>query len=90
MSGGNGADLGQALAMLGDLLVGQRSLDRRMEQLERRMDQLEYRVGKLDSRVEELASQVAANHGAVVGHGVLITELHERLRRVEQDLASPR
>ena len=60
-----------------------------MEQIERRMDQLEYRVGKLESRVEKLASQVAAYHGAVVGHGVLITELDERLRRVEQDRDSP-
>jgi uncharacterized coiled-coil protein SlyX len=85
MSGGNGADLGQVLAMLGDLLVGQGALDRRMEQLERRMDQLEYRLGQLESQVEELANQVAAYHGAVVAHGVLIRELEERLRRVEQD-----
>ncbi len=75
MSGSNGADLGQVLAMLGDLLVGQRGLERRMDQLESRMD--------------ELASQVVIYHGSVVGHGVLISELDTRLRRVEQHLDLP-
>jgi hypothetical protein len=45
--------------------------------------------GQLESRVEELASQVSAYHGAFVGHGMLISELDERLRQVEQDRGSP-
>jgi len=52
-------------------------------------DRLEYRVSQLEPQVGELASQVAAYHGAVVGHGILICELDERLHRVEQDRDSP-
>ncbi len=35
--------------------------------------------------IARLRADVAAYHASVVGHGILISELDERLRRIEQD-----
>ena len=82
MSGGDGVDLGQVLAMLGDLLVGQRGMQEAIRAVDRRVDDLAGQVASLREAVDSY-------HAAVVGHGMLITELDERLRRVEQERDSP-
>jgi hypothetical protein len=89
MSGGNGADLGRVMAMLGNVLTGIHGLDRRMARLEHRVGGLEHRMTGLEDRVGELAGQLAAHHGEVVGHGVLISELDTRLCRAEEYLNLP-
>jgi hypothetical protein len=79
MSSSNGADLGQVMAFVGDVLAGQ-------TQMLDRMDRLELRVREIECQVKELSSQVTAYHGSVVGHGVLISELETRVQKIEERL----
>jgi cell division septum initiation protein DivIVA len=82
MSGGNGADLGQVLALLNDLIAMQREM---------RLDirRLDTRVDDLTSQVASLREEVRSYQAAMVGHGVLISEHNARLYRVEQHLNLP-
>lgn len=75
-------------------------LDRRMDGLDHRMDGLDRRMDGLDRRMDGLGraqEDVAAGlaglrlavteyHSAVLGHGILISELDERVRRIELHL----
>lgn len=40
----------------------------------------------LDGKVDGLRQAVTSYHATVLGHGILISELEDRLRRVEQHL----
>jgi cell division septum initiation protein DivIVA len=57
MSSSNGPDLGQVMALLGDVVAGQ-------TQMLDRVDRLELRVGEIERQVKELSSQVTAYHGS--------------------------
>ena len=80
---GNGADLGQGVAMLGNVLTAQEAV--RVELHESR---IEARRDSAAARrdLATLRQTVAEYHASVLGHGVLISELDERLRRVEERL----
>lgn len=72
----------------------------RLDHLDARMDALEALVRQLARRVDGITIDLAAlkreaaslrqaitdYHGSVLGHGVLLTELEERLARVERHL----
>lgn len=79
MSSGNGADISQVLIMLGDVLSVQREMRTELHELRRRVDDIDHKLGSLRQAVTEY-------HASVLGHGILITELDVRLRRVEQHL----
>lgn len=96
MSQGNGADLGHITAMLQQLIVGQDQQGRRLDDQGRRLDELTGEVRSLRSDVTGLRADVTGlrqavveYHSAVIGHGVLISELEARMRRVEQHLNLP-
>ena len=74
---GNGADIGQALAMLRDVLVIQNETRNEVRAQGRKLDDLAGQVVGLRQAVDDY-------HAAVVGHGVLIGELDERVTRLEQ------
>lgn len=82
MSGGNGADMGQVVAMLGEVLSVQREMRAELNELRRRADDL-------DGKVDGLRQAVTAYHASVLGHGILLSELDARLRRVEHHLNLP-
>ena len=44
---------------------------------------------RLSERINHLNRAVMEYHSSAVGHGVLISEFEERLRRVEQHLKLP-
>ncbi len=44
---------------------------------------------EMRAEMADLRQAVADYHGAVIGHGVLIGELDERVRRLEQDREPP-
>jgi len=44
------------------------------------------KLGDLDGKVDGLRQAVTAYHATVLGHGILISGLDDRLRRVEQHL----
>lgn len=100
VSDSNGADIGQVLALLSDVLVGLRqfqqqvadsfaAVDRRFEGIERRLDAVEREVSMLRQNLVTLRQDVAGYHAAVVGHGILITELDARVSRIERHLDMP-
>jgi cell division septum initiation protein DivIVA len=82
VSGSNGADLGQVMALLSDVLIGQREMKQDIQALTRRVDDLA-------EQVATLRQDVAGYHASVIGHGILISEHDARLNRIEQHLDLP-
>ena len=91
---GNGVDLGQTVATLANVMDALRHM---------RADASEFRAEMHSFRAETqrdlaavkrdlagLRQTVAEYHASVLGHGVLISEPDERLRRVEAQLGLPR
>ncbi len=68
-------------------------IDRRFEQIDRRFDQvadvLNVHSRKIDdvaAGLSDLRSAVTNYHGAVHGHGIMLTRLEERVQRIEAHL----
>ena len=76
---GNGPDVGQVLAMLRDVLSVQNDTRSEVRAQGRKLDDLA-------NQVADLRQALTQYHASVLGHGILITELDTRLRRVEQHL----
>jgi hypothetical protein len=100
MSEGNGADLGHIAVMLRQVIVAQDGQGRRLDGLTAEVAsgfrELRTAVGELRSDVRGLRSEVSGlrqavveYHSAVIGHGILISELEARMRRIEQHLNLP-
>ncbi len=101
---GNGADLGTVVAMLHGVLQAQEAMRAEMQTMRGEMGSLSTGLrGEIASlrsdhgrKLDDLAGQVATlrqafteYHSSVLGHGILISELDARLRRVEQYLDLP-
>ncbi|MEO8714953.1 MAG: hypothetical protein ABI369_08065 [Acetobacteraceae bacterium] len=101
--GGNGTDLGSIVAMLSDVLEGQRDIRRVQNEHGRvlndhtrvlnehtlKLDAHSRRIDDLTSQMHFLRDAVTDYHASVVGHGVLISELDARVRRIEHHLDLP-
>ena len=72
---GNGVDLA---AIYGAIIA----VGRTVESLDRKVER---KFADQGAEIARLRADVAAYHASVVGHGILISELDERLRRIEQD-----
>ncbi len=79
---GNGADLGQVVAMLGDVLRTQHEQGRKLEELAAGLTDMA-------AGLTDLRQAVGHYHASVLGHGILITELDARVRRLEEHLKLP-
>ncbi len=90
---GDGADLGSIVAMLQGVLQAQEFMRGEMAALRGEIAALHSEHGrKLDdlaSQIVTLRQSVTEYHASVLGHGILISELDARLRRVEQHLDLP-
>ena len=100
---GNGTDLGHIVAMLGDVLEGQRDIrgvlnehTRVLNDHTRVLNEHTLTLGEHGSRLDDLTGQVhflreavTEYHASVMGHGFLITELDARVRRIERHLDLP-
>ncbi len=104
MSGsGNGADLGSVIAMLSGVLEGQQAMRTDIQEIKGVVNQhtrvlnehtltlAEHgrRLGDLTGQVSSLRELVTSYHASVLGHGILISELDARVRRIEQHLDLP-
>lgn len=91
--GGNGqdVDLGMVYGLLQNVSTRLTAIERSLHDIERRLDVVERRLETAGGDVASLRQTVAGYHASVVGHGILITELDERLRRIERrlDLGAP-
>ena len=90
---GNGVDLG---AIYGPVLA----IDRKLDGVDIRFSRVEVQVNQLTSDMAGMKigmssmrtgiatsrTDLATYHAAVTGHGILISELDERLRRLEDHL----
>jgi hypothetical protein len=90
---GNGADIGHVAAMLEGLVTGQEEIKRELRELRsdhgRKLDDHGRQLQDLRAQVSGLRQSVTEYHATVLGHGVLISELDARLRRVERHLNLP-
>ena len=79
---GNGVDLAAIYQLLAQVA-------QTITRHERKLDDLGRKVDDLDGKVDGLRQAVTQYHASVLGHGILISELDARLRRVEQHLNLP-
>ena len=98
---GNGTDLGSIVAMLHGVLQAQEAMRVELRgEIASLRSELRGEIAVLRSdhgrKLDDLAAQVATlrqalteYHSSVLGHGILISEIDARLRRVEQHLDLP-
>ncbi len=100
MQSGNGIDLAAIHQLLTEVAQTVRGhserfeqIDRRFERIDRRFDQVaevlsehSRKIDDLASGLRELRSTLYQYHEAVVGHGMSLTRLDERVRRIEAHL----
>jgi hypothetical protein len=83
---GNGVDIGAVyqllLAMSGRLDV----VSGRFDDVFARLDVHERKLDDLSVGLSDLRAAVTNYHGAVLGHGIILSELDERVRRIERHL----
>jgi methyl-accepting chemotaxis protein len=101
MQSGNGIDLAAIHQLLTEVAQTVRShserfeqIDHRFEQIDRRFDQVadvlnehSRKIDDVAAGLRELRSTLYQYHEAVVGHGISLTRLDERVRRIEEHLA---
>ncbi len=109
-SGGNGVDMGHVVAMLSDVLDGQREIrgilndhtrvlndhtrilndhTRVLNEHTLTLAQHSREIADLTGQVQFLREAVTDYHASVVGHGVLISDLDAKVRRIEHHLDLP-
>ena len=76
---GNGIDLPAVYQLM-------LSMSGRLDQVSERLDKHEHKLDELALGLQDLRAAVTNYHGAVLGHGMLISELDERVRRIERHL----
>lgn len=95
---GNGIDIGAVYGLLSTVATNVLELHRNVGGLRQEVGTLRHEVGELRREVGKKADKddvlslrqaLTDYHSAVLGHGILITELDMRLRRVEQHLNLP-
>ncbi len=82
MADGNGTDLNTIVAMLSQVLSKLMVLEQSVGVLKQDTAAVKQDVGSLTSKLEFY-------HSSVMGHGIMLTELDQRLRRVEHQLGLP-
>ena len=100
---GDGVDIGavyQLLREVADTVAGHGRMlsdhGRMLERLDRRLDGQDASLDRQDRKLDDLSAElsglrraVTEYHSSVLGHGILISELEERVRRIEQHLNLP-
>ncbi len=93
MSEGNGVDIAAVYQLLSEVARMVAGHDRRFDGYDRRFDEITARLDAHDRRFDELVADIAGlretlthYHASVLGHGVLISDLEERVRRIERHL----
>ena len=90
---GNGVDLGAIYQLLSQVAEAVTRHDRALEALGRDMAEMRRDITSMDRSIKaefaELRQTVTHYHSSVIGHGILISELEARMRRVEEHLNLP-
>jgi hypothetical protein len=83
---GNGIDLGAIHQILLGIAQVQREHGHQLAELRA---QLRKEMNDVRSQIGGLRQQVTEYHSSVLGHGILISELDQRVRRLEEHLGLP-
>ncbi len=86
MSGGNGVDFQAMFDMIMRVSAAAELLQAQMTQVQADIRDLKHGQSELKHGQSSIRSELAHYHASVMGHGILITELDERVRRIEQRL----
>lgn len=100
MSGVNGPDIAAVYQLLTEVARRVAGHDARLDGIaayltdhDRKLDGIAAYLGEHDRKLDHLAAGVASlreavthYHSSVIGHGILISELDERVRRIERHL----
>ena len=76
---GNGVDLAAVYQLLSEVAHTVRGHSSRLDNIDHRLDDL-------NMGLADLRNAVTNYHSTVLGHGILISELDERVRRIERHL----
>jgi hypothetical protein len=82
----NGIDIGAVYDLLTQMSGRLDSHDRKFDQLLRVINEHGRKLDGLTAGLSDFRSTVTNYHSAVLGHGILISELDERVRRIERHL----
>lgn len=85
---GNGVDIGTVYALLREVANRTVQLSEQMARLEHGMAEMKQELGRKADKddVATLRQAVTGYHASVMGHGILISELDDRVRRIERRL----
>ena len=93
MSGPNGPDIAAVYQLLTQVARTVTGHDRKLDDLSAEVAGLREIVAAHDRKLDDLSSGLASlrdavthYHSSVLGHGLLISELDERVRRIERHL----
>jgi ABC-type transporter Mla subunit MlaD len=93
MSGANGPDIAAVYQLLTQVARTVAGHDRKLDDLSADVAGLREKVAAHDQKLDDLAASLASlreavthYHATVLGHGILISELDERVRRIERHL----
>ena len=90
---GDGVDLGAIYQLLSQVAEAVTRHDRALEALGRDMSEMRQDMTTMDRLIKaefaELRETVTHYHSSVIGHGILISDLEARVRRVEEHLNLP-
>ncbi|WP_145980923.1 hypothetical protein [Magnetospirillum sp. ME-1] len=75
--------------LLGSVAADVREMKTDMRGMKSDMQQVKTTLSEHDYRFGELRQALTEYHSSVLGHGVLISEMEDRIRRIERHLGLP-
>jgi predicted nucleic acid-binding Zn-ribbon protein len=87
MQSGNGIDGSAIYALLQEVAQRIAAYDRRFDEIAEVLNEHSRKIDDLRAEVTELRLSVNQYHGAVIGHGIDLTRLTERVKRIEAHLS---
>jgi hypothetical protein len=89
MSGGNGVDIAAVYQLLSQVAQTVLGHSRQLDDLTRDVHDLKRDVKVLGDGQATLRQTLTEYHSSVIGHGILISQLEDRVRRIEHHLNLP-
>ena len=93
MQTGNGIDLAAVYQLLTEVAQTVRGHSGRFDHIEarlgshdRRFEAIDRKLGEMSADIAGLREAVTNYHASVLGHGIMLSELDERVRRIERHL----
>jgi len=83
---GNGVDIGAVYQLLLGMSGRLDAMSGRLDAVVERLDVHERKLDDLAAGLSDLRAAVTNYHGAVLGHGIMLSELDGRVRRIERHL----